>query len=238
MNRRRRRMIRVLAAAAVAAAAGLGAAQSQVLVDQPHPTGGVGPVEVSTAPTRTTTAPVPDGPLTVGEVAYRSDYDRDAFGQAWSDDVDVDGGRNGCDTRNDQLRQSLVDVEVRPGTNGCVVVAGRLDPEPYTGQPRTFTKAKAHQLQVDHVFALAAAWDAGAWAWSDDERRNFANDPLNLIVADGPLNQAKGAATPAEWLPPNPAFRCPYSQRFAAVAVKYSLTVTAADPAAITGACG
>ena len=194
-------------------------------------------------PARTAAAPatiVPTGAvgeLTVGDVAFRSDYEREAFGQAWSDDVDVEYGRNGCDTRNDVLLHSLSEVEVRPGTSGCVVVAGRLDPEPYTGEERTFTKAKAYELQVDHVFSLAAAWDAGAWSWSEDERRDFANDPLNLVLADGPLNQAKGASTPAEWLPPAPAGRCPYVQRFAAVAVKYHLVVTSADRDAIGAAC-
>lgn len=31
--------------------------------------------------------------------APKSDYSRDKFGQEWSDDVRVQGGRNGCDTR-------------------------------------------------------------------------------------------------------------------------------------------
>jgi len=34
-------------------------------------------------------------------------YARENFGQAWSDDVRVDGGRNGCDTRNDILRRDF-----------------------------------------------------------------------------------------------------------------------------------
>src|SRR3712207_6955233 len=40
------------------------------------------------------------------------------FGPAWSD---VD--RNGCDQRNDVLHRDLTEVEVRDGTQGCVVVA-------------------------------------------------------------------------------------------------------------------
>ena len=49
------------------------------------------------------------------------------FGPAWAD---VD--RNGCDQRNDVLHRDLTDVQVREGTQGCVVVAGVLD-DPYTG---------------------------------------------------------------------------------------------------------
>lgn len=232
VRHRHRAIARALAAGAALAAIAAGTR----LVEEHHAAAPQPQARTGTAPA--TTVPTGAvGQLTVGDVAFRSDYDRDAFGQAWSDDVDVEYGHNGCDTRNDVLARDLVEVDTRAGTNGCVVAAGRLDPEPYTGEERTFTKAEAYQLQVDHVFALAAAWDAGAWAWSDDERRNFANDPLNLVLADGPLNQAKGASTPAEWLPPAPGARCPYAQRFAAVAVKYRLVVTAADEAAITSAC-
>src|SRR5215218_3492727 len=53
------------------------------------------------------------------------------FGPAWTD---VD--RNGCDQRNDVLHRDLAEVEVREGTQGCVVVAGLLD-DPYTGSTVT-----------------------------------------------------------------------------------------------------
>lgn len=36
--------------------------------------------------------------LPVGEPASMQGYDRALFGQRWSDDVRVQGGRNGCDT--------------------------------------------------------------------------------------------------------------------------------------------
>ena len=42
------------------------------------------------------------------------------FGPAWAD---VD--RNGCDQRNDVLHRDLTEVQVREGTQGCVVIAGR-----------------------------------------------------------------------------------------------------------------
>jgi hypothetical protein len=175
--------------------------------------------------------------LATADVDYRAGYDRGAFGQAWSDDQDELYGHDGCDTRNNILRRDLVDVEVRPNTNDCVVVAGRLDPEPYTVTARTFTKVRADELQVDHVFALAAAWDAGAGNWSDENRVRFANDPLNLLLVDGALNQAKGASTPSEWMPPNPAVGCSYAYRYALVATKYALPVSVADRIAMTNAC-
>ena len=95
------------------------------------------------------------------------------FGPAWSD---VD--RNGCDQRNDVLHRDLTEVEVRDGTQGCVVVAGMLD-DPYTGQTVPFMKADASLVPVDHVVPLAAAWVQGAAAWTDEQREAFANDPGN-----------------------------------------------------------
>lgn len=37
--------------------------------------------------------------LAVKGRAPKTGYDRDLFGQSWTDDVAVDGGHNGCDTR-------------------------------------------------------------------------------------------------------------------------------------------
>jgi hypothetical protein len=37
--------------------------------------------------------------LAVRGRAAKTGYDRAMFGQAWSDDVSVEGGHNGCDTR-------------------------------------------------------------------------------------------------------------------------------------------
>ena len=38
----------------------------------------------------------------------------------------------------------------------------------------------------------------------------MANDPLELRAVSGPVNEQKGDADAASWLPPNQAFRCPY----------------------------
>jgi len=174
-------------------------------------------------------------------------YDRDCspghgcvFGPAWSDDVDVGGGHNGCDTRNDLLNRDLQAGQVggtpvpkryrEPGL--CVVVEGVLD-EPYTGKAIHFTKDRADLVQIDHVVALAAAWRAGAAGWNPQQRRNFANDPRNLLVVDGPTNQGKGDSTADEWLPPNSGYHCEYARIVITVKSQYGLAVTAAEQAAL-----
>src|SRR5262249_41891366 len=66
--------------------------------------------------------------LAVKGRAPQTGYSRDAFGPPWTDDVNVPGGHNRCDTRDDILRRDLTDRTSR----GCAVLSGTLH-DPYTG---------------------------------------------------------------------------------------------------------
>ncbi|MEZ0342154.1 hypothetical protein ACAG25_19495 [Mycobacterium sp. pV006] len=92
--------------------------------------------------------------LSIKGRAPKTGYDRRLFGQAWSDDVAVPGGRNGCDTRNDILRRDLVDVELKPGSNGCAVLAGTLH-DPYSGKTVKFRRGPdtSPEVQIDHTLS-------------------------------------------------------------------------------------
>ncbi|WP_454164301.1 GmrSD restriction endonuclease domain-containing protein [Gordonia iterans] len=165
--------------------------------------------------------------------APKTGYDRAQFGQAWTDDVTVAWGRNGCDTRNDVLRRDLDNITLRPGSNGCTVMSGTLK-DPYTGSTIVFTRgANPADVQIDHMVALSDAWQKGAQQWSAQKRKDFANDPLNLQAVSGKANQQKGAGDAATWLPANKAYRCEYVARQVAVKKKYGLAVTAAEKQAI-----
>ena len=172
--------------------------------------------------------------LTVAEKTSLDGYERGCgegegcvFGPAWSD---VD--RNGCDQRNDVLRRDLTEVQVREGTQGCVVVAGVLD-DPYTGAAVQFAKADAAQVPIDHVVPLAAAWVQGAAAWTDDEREQFANDLGNLMATTRPENSAKGDSTADEWVPPDPTYGCSYATVVITVKDRYALAVSPAEAATL-----
>jgi hypothetical protein len=159
-------------------------------------------------------------------------YRRADFGPAWEDT-----DRNGCDTRNDVLRRDLTDVRLKPGTHGCVVLTGTLR-DPYSGRTMVFQRGQgtSELVQIDHVVSLGDAWQTGAAQWSDPKRVAFANDPLNLLAVDGDLNQQKGDADAASWLPPNRGFWCQYATRQVRVKAAYGLSVTAAEKAALTRA--
>ena len=172
--------------------------------------------------------------LAVAEKAALDGYERGCgeaegcvFGPAWSD---VD--RNGCDQRNDVLHRDLTAVEVREGTQGCVVVAGVLD-DPYTGRTVPFEKASAAEVPVDHVVPLAAAWVQGAAAWPEDRREAFANDLANLMATTRSENSSKGDSTADEWVPSDPAYGCSYATVVVTVKSTYALSVTPAESQAL-----
>jgi hypothetical protein len=169
--------------------------------------------------------------LAVKGRAPRTGYDRDEFGSSWAD---VD--RNGCDQRNDVLARDLVDETFKPGTRDCVVLTGTFA-DPYTGTTIAFQRGQetSDDVQIDHVVALSDAWQKGAQQLDEGTRRLLGNDPLNLMAADGPTNQAKGDSDAATWLPPNRAFRCAYVARQVAVKARYGLWVTQAEHDAIAG---
>jgi hypothetical protein len=169
-------------------------------------------------------------------------YERDCgpgegcvFGTPWSDDTDAPDGHNGCDTRNDVLRRTLDEVTFKPGSNQCDVVRGHFV-DPYTGRTMDY-ESEGSQIQIDHLFPLAAAWDLGAFRWSLGRRTEFANDTrLELLAVEGGANQSKGDSTPASWLPPNQAYRCDYLTRYLEVALHYDLQLTRADASVISAA--
>lgn len=162
--------------------------------------------------------------------APKTGYDRDLFGQSWTDDVSVEFGRNGCDTRNDILQRDLRDITFRPGTRDCVVLTGVLE-GPYTGERIDFVRGQdtSSEVQIDHVVAMSDAWQKGAQQLTEEQRRDFANDPLNLLAVAGWANQQKGDGDTATWLPPRREFRCSYVSRQVLVKDRYGLWVTQAE---------
>ena len=149
------------------------------------------------------------------------------FGPAWA-------ASGNCDSRNAVLSKQLSAVRFRANTDQCVVAAGTLH-DPYTGRDIAFDRSRARAVQIDHIYPLAAAWDMGASDWPLPQRIHFANDiEFNLLAVDGPTHQDKGDRTPADWLPPAPAYRCYYAGRYLTAAAHYTLPITAGDRDALS----
>lgn len=156
------------------------------------------------------------------------DFNRALFGEPWSDDVNVQFGHNGCNTRDDILRRDLADLQVRPGT--CFAQRGVLH-DPYTAATIVFVRGpdSSPAVQIDHVVSLSDAWYKGARFWDDQRRRDFANDPRNLLAVAGQANFDKAFRDAASWLPPNAAFRCAFVARQVEVKTDYRLWLSAKE---------
>lgn len=158
--------------------------------------------------------------------APKTGYHRSVFGRAWSDDVSVDKGRNGCKTREDVLQRDLTDIVMQ---GKCKVMSGWLD-DPFTGERLRFERGvDVRRIQIDHVVALGDAWRTGAQQWTPEKRLDFANDLRNLQATAGWANQQKKAANAASWLPPNRSYRCTYVARQIEVKAAYGLWVVPAE---------
>ena len=171
--------------------------------------------------------------LPVKGKAAKTGYSRDQFGSAWTDKAgNVLYANNGCDTRNDILRRDLKNVKL--DKNGCTVLSGVLN-DPYTGKTINFERGpKSSAVQIDHIVALGNAWVTGAQQLSHRQRVELANDPQNLVAADGPANGSKSDRDASAWLPPNKGTRCSYVSAQVNVKKKYQLWVTPAEKSAMT----
>ncbi len=141
---------------------------------------------------------------------------------------------DGCDTRREVLIAEAVKAPI-VGSN-CYLTDGRwisLYDGIETTDPSTF--------DVDHVVALAEAWDSGASGWSADRRTRFANDlgvDWALIAVSASSNRSKSDRDPSDWLPPLLGVRCEYLSMWIAVKVRWTLSVDPAERTALEAGVG
>lgn len=91
-------------------------------------------------------------------------------------------------------------------------------------------------LDIDHVVALAEAWDSGASNWTPARRRDFANDLgvwWSLIAVSASSNRVKSDQDPADWLPPAVSDECPFLGAWLATKARWDLTMDAREARAI-----
>lgn len=145
-------------------------------------------------------------------------YDREKFVH-W---VDADG--DGCDTRDEVLRQEAVDAPTVG--DGCSLSGGEwfswYDAEEV---------GDSSDLDIDHVVALAEAWASGARGWTRGTRQRFANDlgdRRSLTAVTASSNRSKSDGDPAEWLPRKKA-RCRYVRDWVVVKSRWQLRVDRAE---------
>lgn len=216
---RRRRAIVILTSATITLALLAGAMPAMVEKSLPLPS-------VGTSQNQAVTGGAAEAleKLEVKGKAPKTGYERSQFGNGW-------GKVNGCSVRDIILYRDFNN----PVLDGeCVVKSGTLE-DPYTGKTIFFSREDSAKVQIDHVVALSDAWQKGAQQLTIEQRKQLANDPLELLAVDGQANQNKSDGDAATWLPPNKAFRCTYVARQIAIKKKYELWVTTAEKEAMSG---
>jgi hypothetical protein len=153
-----------------------------------------------------------------GATETRRGYDREKF-RHW-----VDADSDCRDTRDEVLAaESLV------STSGCDIQSGKWYSY-YDGA----TTRDSTTFDVDHLVALAEAWDSGAKRWNAKTRERFANDlgdPRSLVAVSASSNRSKSDQDPADWMP---ALRgCTYLKQWIAVKIRWHLKVNAAERRAL-----
>lgn len=153
----------------------------------------------------------------------RTGYDRTLF-RHW---IDADGDCQNA--RQEVLIAETLAPLTYTTTRNCTVATGSW----YSYfDAVTFTSASS--VSVDHLVALAEAWDSGAWGWTAAEREAFANDlgdSRSLAAVSISSNSSKSDSDPATWLPANE--RCRYVADWVAVKIRWALTIDLAEQAAL-----
>ena len=125
----------------------------------------------------------------------------------------------------------LSQLVVRPGT--CYAQSGVLI-DSYTGESIAFVRGPEIRGGPDRARRLPVGrWYKGARDWDEQRRRDFANDPHNLLAVGAKANFDKAFRDANAWLPPNVAFRCEFVARQVAVKTTYRLWVSANEKRAM-----
>jgi hypothetical protein len=135
----------------------------------------------------------------------------------------IDNDKNGCDTRAEVLISEAV---VKPKVDKKCKISGGKWLSKYDNKSVT----NASQLDVDHLVPLAEAWRSGAWAWTPQQRQDFANDLSDkraLIAVTLSTNRSKGDKDISDWVPK--VDTCGYVQNWIAIKIRYSLTYDARE---------
>ncbi|WP_433513819.1 HNH endonuclease family protein [Nonomuraea sp. CA-143628] len=158
--------------------------------------------------------------LEIADETHADTYDRRKFPH-WS----TASGQ--CNTRETVL---IRDGQSVVTDAACSPISGSWY-SPYDG----VTWTQASDLDIDHMVPLKEAWRSGAWSWTTERRKAFANslsDTQLWAVTDN-VNQGKGDQDPSSWRPPLASFTCEYARSWIDVKHDWGLTAQPAERTAL-----
>ena len=140
----------------------------------------------------------------------------------WRHWIDKDGDCQ--NTRAEVLiSQSQISVEFATSRD-CRVIKGS-----WIGRLTGVLLSDASDVDIDHVIPLSYAHRHGGFSWSPSKKKQFANDPLNLLPTYDIENRRKSDKGPSEYLPSDKDLACAYIKRWQAIRIKYDLNIAPDD---------
>ena len=151
---------------------------------------------------------------------YETGYSRSAFG-GW-----IDADKNGCNTRKEVLIEEAI-VKPKIGKK-CELTGGK-----WRSQYDKLVTTNPRKLDIDHLIPLAEAWRSGAWDWTNEQRKAFANDLSDsraLVAVSASSNRSKGDKDYSQWQPKltdgtESWIGCNYLKSWIAIKMRYQLSV-------------
>ena len=172
---------------------------------------------------------VPTGPqLSIAVAPVISDiprYDRGEW-RHWADE-----DRDCQDARQEVLIAESETPVKYTNDDRCRVASGSWE-GPFTGE----FFIDPGSLDVDHMVPLANAHRSGGWAWSEDKKREYANDLSydgHLMAVQASANRAKGSKGPDDWKPPDLTYWCQYAIDWITIKNAWELTATESEAVAL-----
>jgi hypothetical protein len=135
----------------------------------------------------------------------------------------IDEDKNCLNTRAEILKKRSIG-EVNLSKKGCSVVSGLWEDYYY---PEKHQLAK--DVDIDHLVPLKNAHDSGGFAWSENQKREFANDEENLVITNRKYNRQKGSQGIDTWLPVDKVYACKYIKDWMKIKNKYGLKISESE---------
>ena len=144
----------------------------------------------------------------------------------WSFEEDFDGD---CQSTRQEMLILTSRSNVRyTNPRNCIVRTGQWLDE-YTGE----TFEVAVKIEVDHVIPRMYAHTHGGDRWMPEQKLQFSNDPLNIMLVERREIRRKRDRGPSRYLPRD-EFQCEYVNLWNQISEKYNLQLSASDRSTIS----
>lgn len=143
--------------------------------------------------------------------------------------IDEDG--NCRNTRQEVLIRDAVGRVIYQDEDKCKVARAVWN-DPYSG--KTFNEPG--EVDVDHFVPLKNAHESGAWTWSAQRKKEYANylaDATHLLAVSASENRRKADKGPDQYLPPNAVYHCDYVRTWTRIKRDWELEMTEPEGAAV-----